>query len=81
MTKNITQKRISIIIIVSAIIATLSLVTGLTNQAFAQESSNVQPMNQTGMMSMLERGSIAMGFNQSKILHQFKSFLQEGKSR
>ena len=37
MTKNILQKRISIIIIVSAIIATLSLVTGLTNQAFAQE--------------------------------------------
>ena len=81
MTKNILQKRISIIIIVSAIIATLSLVTGLTNQAFAQESSNVQPMNQTGMMSMLERGAVAMGFNQSKILHQLSPFLQEGKSR
>lgn len=41
MTKDNSQKGISIAIILSAIVATLSLTTGLTNQAFAQESSNL----------------------------------------
>ena len=42
MTKNYSQKRISIVVILSVIVATLSLITvGLTNQVFAQESSNL----------------------------------------
>ena len=41
MTKDKSQKGISIVIILSAIVATLSLTTGLTNQTFAQESSNL----------------------------------------
>ena len=42
MTKSNSQKRISIVIILSAIVATLSLITvGLTNHVFAQENSNL----------------------------------------
>lgn len=35
--------------------------------------------NQSASISMLERGGLAMGFNQNKILHQFKSTLTGGE--
>ena len=44
---------------------------------YAQESS--QPMNSHNMTQMMQRGNLAMGFDQSKIAHEFSSTKDGGQ--
>lgn len=44
---------------------------------YAQESS--QPMNSPNMTQMMQRGNLAMGFDQSKIAHEFSSTKDGGQ--
>ena len=54
------------------------LVMIYTSFASASNDVNSSSMNMT-MMKMMERGNIAMGFNQSKIVHQFIATSDGGK--
>jgi hypothetical protein len=55
-----------------------SFVMILISYVNASDDVNSSPMNMT-MMKMMERGDIAMGFNQNKIAHQFLATPDGGK--
>ena len=47
--------------------------------SFASASNDVNSSSMNMMMKMMERGNIAMGFNQSKIVHRFIATSDGGK--
>src|SRR5687768_4619686 len=70
---------ISSILVFALIAASIPIITSVSAIAHEglmgehQGGNMSQSQDQSESISMLERGAVAMGFNQSKISHQFKS--------
>ena len=78
MTKHVLNKKILVIvtIIVISVISTMAYFLPTSHRTVNQTTNTTGGFNQT---TMLERGNIAMGFNQSMIHHHFMSTTTGGE--